>query len=256
MTLAEQLAEAVVGVLRARADALALARKSLVERRDELRRVLSLPADAERLEREQANLEDDLDGLRQRSAALAEEFGRLGADFEQQLQAIWARLIAACRAEIELQEAARNENSFNEAVNAFRDAISRRGIDPGRATPAQLRQHLPYLQTVADHIRARARQVLEDTAAELDETPAHVLRQREVEARRDHLAGELEAVAARIRAHQNSDELRLYSDIEAADVSTVRRIKREILQPLLNDAVIERQKGLAGSDPLDQVNVL
>lgn len=256
MTLAEQLAEAVAGVLGARAEALALARRRLVERRDELRRVASLPADADRLEREQSNLEGELKGLGQRSAALEEELGRLGADFEQQLRAVRARLVAACRAEIERQEAARNESSFDEAVDAFRDAISRRGIDPGRATPAQLRQHLPYLQTVASHVRERARLVLEEAAAELGETGTQVLRRREVEAKRGRLAAEAEAVAARIRAHQNSDEVRLYGDIESADVATVRRIKREVLQPLLNNAVIEREKGLAGSDPLDQVNVL
>lgn len=256
MTLAGQLAGAVAGVLRARAEALALARRGLLERRDELRRVAGLPSDAERLERQYAELERELRQLDQRSAALEEERERLGADFGREFEAVRARLVAACAAEIELQEAARNEGSFNEAVNAFRDALNGRGVEPGRATPAQLRQHLPYLQTVADHVRARAAQLLERAAAEIAENPEHVLRQREVEAQRRQLAEELEAVTARIRAHQNSDELPLFRDIETADVATVRRVRREVLQPLLDSALVERQKGLAGSDPLEQVGSL
>jgi chromosome segregation ATPase len=256
MTLAERLAEALVEVLRARSEALALVLKGLTERRDELRRVVSLPADAERLELQHAKLEGKLKGVRERSAALEEELEQLGADFERKYQAVRARLVAACGNELELQEAARSESSFNEAVSAFGDVIAGRGAEPGRSTPAQLRQHIPYLQMVADHVRERARKLLEDAGAELAETPARVLRQREYEDRRRELAGEFEAVAASLRAHQNSGELPLVSDIAAADVATVRRIKREVLRPLLDNALIERQKGLAGSDPLDGISAL
>jgi chromosome segregation ATPase len=253
MTLAEQLAEAAAGALRRRQTALTLVRKRLLDERDELLRTANLPSDADALERRQTELEREIDVLKCRVAELEEMRERLTTTYEQKLHAAWARAVSLCGVEIERWEQSRLENSFNEAVNAFREELAGKRVDLTRATPAQLRQHLPYLQMLAESLRARARQILKDAAERLGEAPQYVIRHTELEAKRRQLDQELETVYARLRAHQNSDDLHLFNDLESADVQVVRRIRREVLQPLLNDARIERQHGLAGSDPLDEL---
>jgi hypothetical protein len=64
----------------------------------------------------------------------------------------------------------------------------------------------------------------------------------------------MELVLNRLRSHTRSGEqIQIVEDVLASDEVVLKRLHEEILEPLLRDTRLEREKGLSGDDPLDQL---
>ena len=257
MTTAETLAQSLLRAQKRLEEALARRREQLSSLRDELRRAESLPADAPTLERRCLELSGRRDEVRAEVEALEAQRSQLDESLRLELAATQERLRHAYRKRIDDLRAARVARDFQHAVNSFATELRREGVDPARATPAQLQKQLSTLLQVSLAVNERLRAMSEEVTHKYADLGSFRRRQSDALEREQRLEEEMLKLKNRLSAHTGlPEQLRLAADILNADAGMLARIKGEVLTPLLSDARIERKKGLVGKDPLWQLRSL
>jgi hypothetical protein len=257
MTTAEALAQSLLRAQKRLEEALARRREQLSSLRDELRRAESLPADAPTLERHCLELSGRRDEVRAEVEAFEAQRSQLDESLRRELAVARERLRHAYRKRINDVRAARVAKDFQGAVNSFAAELGGEGVDPARATPAQLRKQLPALLQVSLAVNERMRAMSEEVRHRYADLCSFRRRQSDALEREKRLEEEMLKLKHRLSAHTGlPEQMRLAADILNADAAMLERIKGEVLTPLLSDARTERQKGLVGKDPLWQLRSL
>jgi hypothetical protein len=254
MTLSELLAKSVLQAQERTAELITQTREKLIARRDELRRAEHLPVDAAVLERQRLELEKELETLSAETENMEARCVELKEVLLRRVETTWAYLSEQHRAQAEEVSRFLVAEVFQSAMTEYASELASSGLDLEQATSAQLRERLPLLRVMGDELRASARKRAESASQKLATSIQLQQKRLELEERRRNLKHALEQILTRLRSHSRSaDQIQLVKDILVAKESVLQRLRQEILEPLLNEARLEREKGLIGTDPLEQV---
>lgn len=256
MSLAESLADAVLETRRLRYETQEQERALLLAERAELQRLAASPHDAATLERRRQSLEQSLAALTRQRADLEQQHDEISTELAQMRRRLWERLTLLCRELIAEAERERASQSFESAMAAFADDLARAGVEVGHTTPALLRRQLPRLQEAARAARVWAQERAREVSVKLSESAAHVEQHERLEAKRQRVRRETAEVLAHLSASHRAEQMALVEEIRDADARVLRRLRREVLDPLLSDACWERVRSFAGDDPLLQLESL
>lgn len=256
MSTAEQLAAGLLAAQARQREAGERERARLLEERAELAALVGMSGDVGALERRRAELESELAGLEGERGELERRRDELAAASPRARLALWERVSARCAALLDAAERERAGQNFYSAVEAFAAELAEEGLSVAAATPAQLRKQLPRLREAAERARAAAAERAADISASLANAPAVSAEQERLEQERRAVEQAVAETLARLRAHCTAEQLGLAEDLAAADARVLKRLRREVFEPLLADARIERERGLAGHDPLAQLDSL
>lgn len=257
MTTAEKLALTLFQAQKRIKEILTRTHEQLLSQRDDLRQAEGLPADAVILNQQCLNLMHDIEVVRQELGELQSQHTQLKERLQQRLAAAWTQLKADYQKQVNNSRTTRVTKDFQEAMTAFTAELRREGVIRERATPAQLRSQLPLLKNVASVIRDQMRALADEFSQKYSNLLTLRQKQGKLSERREGLKDELQKMIERLNEHASaSGQLRITADILLADKMLLKRLKREILEPVLLNARIERAKGLFGKDPLWQLQVL
>ena len=256
MTSALQLAQAVLTAQMRLEELTVQAQQSLSRQREELRHLASLPADANLLEAHIKTLKQEQETLNREIAGQEASLSRMQAAYQQELNQAWQRLQEQYLAQNQKQRQARVGLAYQSALEAFGDELKRAKIDIEHATPAQLQQQLTRLQDSASKVREQANLLLRQARAEIEKNAELHAKQIAIEEQRTTLRHQREELRKRLLRHNVTESSQLFADIFHAEAGTLRQLRRDVLEPLIQEAHEERQLGFAGDDPLEALQTL
>lgn len=254
MTVSELLARSVLQAQGRLAERIAQTRETLIVRRDELRRAEHLPMDAAVLERRRLELEQELDALSAETETMEAHCAELKVVLSRRVEKVWIYLTERHRSQAEEMSRFRIAEDFRSAMTEYAGELESSGLDVGQATPAQLRERLPLLRLTGDKLKAVTQARAESASQRLATSMQLQQKRLDLEEKRLNLKHALEQILNRLRSHSRSAEhIQLVEDILVAKENMLKRLSQEILEPLLNEARLERERGLSGADPLEQL---
>lgn len=256
MTSALQLAQAVLTAQLRLEELTAQAHQSLSRQREELRHLESLPADANLLEAHIKTLQQEQETLNHEIAGQEARLSRMQTAYQQELNQAWQHLQEHYLAQNQKQRQARISLAYQSALEAFRDELKRAKIDIEHATPAQLHQQLIRLQDSASKVREQATLLLRQARTEIEKNAELQVKQVALEEQRTTLRHQREELQKRLLRHNVTESSQLFADICHAEAGTLRQLRRDVLEPLIQEAREERQLDFAGDDPLGALQTL
>jgi chromosome segregation ATPase len=255
MTTAMLLAKAVLMAQERIAALTTHRREQLKAHINELRRAEHLSADANVLEQQRSSLTLELEALRTETEHLEAQHTELAGSLQRKLAETGQRLAHIYKLQGEEMRLRLTTQDFMAAMAEYAGELERGGLDLQNATPAQLREQLPLLQDIASHFDALARTKAGQVSQQLIESPRLDQTLLELEERKRQYEHDLQLVAGRLGSHSRTGkQIPLFEDILAAEEGMLLRLRQEVLESLLRDARIEREKGLGGSEPLRQLS--
>lgn len=252
MNLSEQLAQAVFQA-QGRIDELAAHNRArLAAARDELGRSEAFSLDRDILEQQCLDLTRQTAALRDEIEALESERERLRGALREKLSEARQRLADAYRQAFAEHLSAFYARELDSVLAAFAAELKASGFDLETATPAQRRQRVSALKPLAQRHRLAALRRAEQVSADLSTQSVRVERQAALDMRRKQVGEETRDVLSALLSHSRSGtSMSIVESIMGADADVLERLRREVLEPMLNDASLERRLGLgAGDDPL------
>jgi len=252
MSLAENLALALLQAQGRRAELRGKLAEELERRREELSReegLTEVPEDlathANHLAREIVLLEADLGQLRSSHEQQCREL-------DTALSALCSRLEQLRERQLEIRQRKMLARDFPAALEAFTAELAELGIlDPG-ATPAQKEAWLKHLIPSARQVRAELSSLAIKVSRTLAGDEERRRRRRDLEQEQEQLAAEEEKVHSDLQAHALGEDLpALGLSIAEADGKILSSLRRHVLEVLLRDLRAEREGHLAPKvDPL------
>ncbi|HKQ08684.1 MAG TPA: hypothetical protein VJ464_26420 [Blastocatellia bacterium] len=256
MNLAEKLASAVLNAQANMRQARALTIAELTKQRNELRRLGEMVIDSSQLQQQKLELDRSLNLVTLEIEKLIAERDKESAILKQELQTAWERLSKIYNTKLKENHAQQTVINFNDAIEAYAVDLEKLGIDVQQATPAQLRKQLPTLARIAALTRKKAEEIAGEASKRLEAGSALSQQYRALQEEQFQIEQQWNELRQALRQHYRSGETGIMADLETMDKSTAKRLRQEILAPQLNDARIEREKGLTNADPLKELDSL
>jgi hypothetical protein len=254
VTIAELLAKAV---LQAQEHITAIAtqtREQLISRREELRQADYLPTSADILEQQVLDLTAELETLHNETEKLEAQSGELKGILQHKLNTAWRHLTNMHKVQESEMRSSRVTKDFQDAIAEYTSELGMTGLNPRNATPAQLRERLPLLHSTATEIKDTAHVKAGFVSQKIAEATQLQQRRLELEDRKSKFDDELVQILNRLRSHsRHTDQIILVEDILIAEDGVLKRLRQEVLEPLLTDARFELEQGLIRDNPLDQL---
>jgi hypothetical protein len=259
--LAQELSQAVLATQARIDEALNQAERERSAERQDLSQWSAAPVD-------QSKLEEMIQELPLESVASREEVQQLTvrrdeilSAHQQKLSETWRRLQTAYRACENRARHLQINREHHNAIKSFDRELRMAGIDdPDEATKAKVRSQFESgrFRGAAQRVRnqvvkelERAKQMIEVNAGLLAERNKLSDRRKEMEARLQETLSHLQ------QQHKppGQDQLTLIADIIQAQAGVLKQLRRDILEPLLSEARLERSQGL-GIDRLVELESL
>jgi hypothetical protein len=252
MNLAEQLAQAALQARGYIEEQAVSDRERLAAVRAELSRAETMSLDHDLLEQQGLDLSMQTAALRDEIEALEAEHEGLRGTLLERLAAARERLADAYRQTLEEHSSLYYTRELDSVLDAFATELKASGFDPQKASPAQRRQRVSTLEPQARKNRQAALRRAELVSSDLSAQSGLVARRAELEGREQRVEEATRAVLEALHAHsQAGGLLPIVESILAADAGVLGRLHREVLEPMLNDARLERLQGLGeDTDPL------
>jgi hypothetical protein len=229
-------------------------REQLVSRREELRQAEYLPTSAELLEQQARDLAAELEALDNEAEKLEAQSVELKEILQRKLNTAWRHLTDMQKLHESEMRSSRVTKNFQDAIAEYTSELGRTGLNPRNATPAQLRERFPLLRSTAAEIKDTAHARAGFVSQKLAEATQLQQRRLKLEDRKRKFDHELLQILNRLRNHsRHTDQILLVEDILIAEEGVLKRLRQEVLEPLLTDARLELEQGLIGDNPLDQL---
>jgi hypothetical protein len=214
-----------------------------------------MPGDVDELERQEQQLNSELETLEQDIKRMSlDMFGGI-EEYDRSLRETWQHLFKIYESQIKEKRSIQVNWDFQSAMNAYADELKKVDIEVGLATPARIRRQIPRLQGYAEEFRQKAEKTALHASKMLIDMEQLAGKGADLARRKQRIVEEMEDIGARFRQHGISLQDQIVSEILNADANVLKQLRRDVFDSKLTQARTEREKGLAGEDPLKRISV-
>jgi chromosome segregation ATPase len=252
MTLASKVVNAILRAQSRIDEAKQRLRYELMAKGESLRKLSEMPVDVDTLERRRLHLQSEIEELEREAEQLENNTLRaLNEEFHSKLHSLWQELCGIYKSRAMELRSIQISDELQSALRAFDDVLKSAEIKLSAATPAQIRSYLSRLGRDASLIREQIENLAKRASQRIaNDSQLHNKSKNLAEKKRQINEG-LKEVRNKLQQHELSDNARIVQDIMTAETGALRQLRRDIFEPKIIDARREREKGLAGDDPLE-----